>query len=300
METSGEGPGEAREQVSGAPEGRRRWLELPPIPLARERLLALREQFAIQALGGLGEYLEVLGPVLQERGVDTCLALIKRYSPGQRRAPLSPGGTHLPRRPAPEARQAGGVPVQSVGTSTASSAAGGGGERGREREGEWEEGEAPRGPGSAMWAPLESLLVLTDVLRLVCSLTAHRKFAGAFVDKGGVQLVLGLPRVQHTWTSIAVCLFGLASLLVWPLSPGYGSWYGPSLLGVPQCYAFSVPSPTPWHAPSCLVCPLSPGTTIVWYLVDGARRHVVGPHPGLGFSLHSSCCPKSGLGLSVG
>lgn len=41
-------------------------------------LAKLREKFCIQCLVILGEYVEVLGPVLHEKGVDVCLALLQR------------------------------------------------------------------------------------------------------------------------------------------------------------------------------------------------------------------------------
>ncbi|XP_051137057.1 DDB1- and CUL4-associated factor homolog 1 [Andrographis paniculata] len=41
-------------------------------------LAKLREKFCIQCLVFLGEYVEVLGPVLHEKGVDVCLALLQR------------------------------------------------------------------------------------------------------------------------------------------------------------------------------------------------------------------------------
>ncbi|KAG9440226.1 hypothetical protein H6P81_020391 [Aristolochia fimbriata] len=48
--------------------------------LDEEVLRQLRERYCIQSLEILGEYLEVLGPVLHEKGVDVCLALLQRYS----------------------------------------------------------------------------------------------------------------------------------------------------------------------------------------------------------------------------
>ncbi|GAA0175766.1 hypothetical protein LIER_28879 [Lithospermum erythrorhizon] len=48
--------------------------------LDSDSLSKLREKFCIQCLIILGEYVEVLGPVLHEKGVDVCLALLQRSS----------------------------------------------------------------------------------------------------------------------------------------------------------------------------------------------------------------------------
>lgn len=101
----------------------------------------------MQCLEKMGEYLEVLGPVLHERGVDVCLALLQR---------------------------------QSKKDSTSR----------------------------------KDMTMLSDVLKLVCSLAAHRKFASLFVDRGGVQQLLAAPRVPQTLTGISLCVFALASLQV--------------------------------------------------------------------------------------
>lgn len=89
--------------------------------------------------------LEVLGPVLHERGVDVCLALLQR-------------------RP---------------------------------------KDNNPK-----------ELAMLSDVLKLICALAAHRKFAALLVDRGGVQQLLATPRVPQTLTGISLCLFAFASLQV--------------------------------------------------------------------------------------
>ena len=110
-----------------------------------ESVAALRERYCVQCLEKMGEYLEVLGPVLHERGVDVCLALLQR-------------------RP---------------------------------------KDNNPK-----------ELVMLSDVLKLICALAAHRKFAALFVDRGGVQQLLATPRVPQTLTGISLCLFALASLQV--------------------------------------------------------------------------------------
>ncbi|CAM6107327.1 unnamed protein product [Calypogeia fissa] len=109
-----------------------------------ESLASLRERYCVQCLEKMGEYLEVLGPVLHERGVDVCLALLQRLSKDS--------------------------------------------------------------------ASVKDMTMLSDVLKLVCSLAAHRKFASLFVDRGGVQQILAAPRVPQTLTGISLCLFALASL----------------------------------------------------------------------------------------
>ncbi|MCO5586882.1 hypothetical protein L7F22_040827 [Adiantum nelumboides] len=104
-------------------------------------LLKLRERYSVQCLERLGEYLEVLGPVLHERGVDVCLALLQRES-------LSTKDTTM----------------------------------------------------------------LLEMLKLICALAAHRKFSALFVDKGGVQQILAVPRLPQTYTGVSLCLFAFASV----------------------------------------------------------------------------------------
>jgi HIV-1 Vpr-binding protein len=111
-----------------------------------ESLSGLRQRYCVQCLERMGEYLEVLGPVLHERGVDVCLALLQRHSKDS--------------------------------------------------------------------TSLKEMVMLSDVLKLVCALAAHRKFASIFVDRGGVQILIGAPRVPQTLTGISLCLFALASLQV--------------------------------------------------------------------------------------
>lgn len=107
-----------------------------------DSLAKLREKFCIQSLVILGEYVEVLGPVLHERGVDVSLALLQRSS--------------------------------------------------KHKE----------------------TTLLPDVLKLICTLAAHRKFAALFVDRGGMQKLLAVPRVSQTFFGLSSCLFTIGSLQV--------------------------------------------------------------------------------------
>ncbi|XP_048494983.1 DDB1- and CUL4-associated factor homolog 1 isoform X3 [Beta vulgaris subsp. vulgaris] len=109
-----------------------------------DTLAQQREKFCIQCLVLLGEYVEVLGPVLHEKGVDVCLALLLRHSRGKKES--------------------------------------------------------------------EILSFLPDVLKLICALAAHRKFAAVFVDRGGIQKLLAVPRVLHTFFGLSSCLFTIGSL----------------------------------------------------------------------------------------
>ncbi|KAJ4826144.1 hypothetical protein Tsubulata_030551 [Turnera subulata] len=109
-----------------------------------ESLAQMREKYCIQCLETLGEYVEVLGPVLHEKGVDVCLALLQR-SHKQKEA------------------------------SKASA-------------------------------------LLPDVMKLICALAAHRKFAALFVDRGGIQKLLATPRVEQTFFGLSSCLFTIGSL----------------------------------------------------------------------------------------
>lgn len=110
------------------------------------QLLQLREKYSIQCLQILGEYVEALGPVLHEKGVDVCLALLQR----------------------------------SI----------------NDKEG------------------CGYFLLLPDVLKLICALAAHRKFAALFVDRGGIQKILSVPRVTQTYTALSASLFTFGSLQV--------------------------------------------------------------------------------------
>ncbi|XP_074276417.1 DDB1- and CUL4-associated factor homolog 1 [Silene latifolia] len=103
-----------------------------------------REKFCIQCLEILGEYVEVLGPVLHEKGVDVCIALLLQYSMDKKESEV---GSFLP-----------------------------------------------------------------DVLKLICALAAHRKFAAVFVDRGGIQKLLEVPRVMQTFFGLSSCLFTIGSL----------------------------------------------------------------------------------------
>ncbi|KAM0874843.1 hypothetical protein ACQ4PT_037177 [Festuca glaucescens] len=109
-----------------------------------EQLLQLREKYSILCLQVLGEYVEALGPVLHEKGVDVCLALLQR-----------------------------GIKDQE---------------------------------GCGHFA------LLHEILRLICALAAHRKFAALFVDRGGIQKILSVPRITQTYTALSACLFTFGSL----------------------------------------------------------------------------------------
>ncbi|KAG6698391.1 hypothetical protein I3843_08G018000 [Carya illinoinensis] len=112
--------------------------------LDSESLAQLREKYCIQCLEILGEYVEVLGPVLHEKGVDVCLSLFQRSS--------------------------------------------------RHNEGS------------------KVAILLTDVMKLICALAAHRKFAALFVDRGGMQKLLAVPRDAQTFFGLSSCLFTIGSL----------------------------------------------------------------------------------------
>ncbi|KAL3587282.1 hypothetical protein D5086_014149 [Populus alba] len=109
-----------------------------------ESLAQLREKYCIQCLEILGEYVEVLGPVLHEKGVDVCLALLQR---------------------------------------------------------------SYKHKGSSM-----AVTLLPDVMKLICALAAHRKFAALFVDRSGMQKLLSIPRVDETFFGLSSCLFTIGSL----------------------------------------------------------------------------------------
>lgn len=111
-----------------------------------ESLAQMREKFCIQCLEILGEYVEVLGPVLHEKGVDVCLALLQRSSKYEDASKVS--------------------------------------------------------------------MLLSDVMKLICALAAHRKFAALFVDRGGMQKLLAVPRVTQTFFGLSSCLFTIGSLQV--------------------------------------------------------------------------------------
>ncbi|KAL3498190.1 hypothetical protein ACH5RR_040922 [Cinchona calisaya] len=112
--------------------------------LDSDSLAKLREKFCIQCLIILGEYVEVLGPVLHEKGVDVCLALLQRSSKHKEISKVA--------------------------------------------------------------------LLLPDVLKLICALAAHRKFAALFVDRGGMQKLLVAPRVPQTYFGLSSCLFTIGSI----------------------------------------------------------------------------------------
>ena len=112
----------------------------------REDIAKLREKYCIQCLESLGEYVEVLGPVLHEKGVDVCLVLLQRNL------------KHT--------------------------------------------------------EPSEVAKLLPDIMKLICALAAHRKFAALFVDRGGMQKLLAVPRVSQTFFGISSCLFTIGALQV--------------------------------------------------------------------------------------
>lgn len=109
-------------------------------------LAQLREKYCIQCLEILGEYVEVLGPVLHEKGVDVCLALLHQNSKHREASKIA--------------------------------------------------------------------LLLPDVMKLICALAAHRKFAALFVDRGGMQKLLAVPRMAQTFFGLSSCLFTIGSLQV--------------------------------------------------------------------------------------
>lgn len=111
-----------------------------------DSLAQLREKYCIQCLETLGEYVEVLGPVLHEKGVDVCLALLQRNSRHTEASKVA--------------------------------------------------------------------MLLPDVMKLICALAAHRKFAALFVDRGGMQKLLAVPRVAQTYFGLSSCLFTIGSLQV--------------------------------------------------------------------------------------
>ncbi|PPR90867.1 hypothetical protein GOBAR_AA29811 [Gossypium barbadense] len=98
----------------------------------------------VECLETLGEYVEVLGPVLHEKGVDVCLALLQRSSK-----------------------------IEEASKATS---------------------------------------LLPDVMKLICALAAHRKFAALFVDRGGMQKLLAVPRVAQNCFGLSSCLFTIGSL----------------------------------------------------------------------------------------
>ncbi|XP_010525846.1 PREDICTED: DDB1- and CUL4-associated factor homolog 1-like isoform X1 [Tarenaya hassleriana] len=115
-------------------------ISLPDI----ESLALLQEKYCIQCLEILGEYVEVLGPVLHEKGVDVCILLLQRNSKRDKSSKVSP--------------------------------------------------------------------LLPDVMKLICALAAHRKFAAMFVDRGGIQKLLAVPRINETFFGLSSCLYTIGSL----------------------------------------------------------------------------------------
>ncbi|KAJ7958685.1 DDB1- and CUL4-associated factor-like 1 [Quillaja saponaria] len=109
-----------------------------------QTLAQLREKYCIQCLETLGEYVEVLGPVLHEKGVDVCLALLQQNSKHKEASKVA--------------------------------------------------------------------MLLPDVMKLICALAAHRKFSALFVDRGGMQKLLAVPRIAQTFFGLSSCLFTIGSL----------------------------------------------------------------------------------------
>lgn len=58
------------------------------------------------------------------------------------------------------------------------------------------------------------MLLLPDILKLICALAAHRKFAALFVDRGGMQRLLAVPRNIQTFLGLSSCLFTIGSIQV--------------------------------------------------------------------------------------
>ncbi|KIY96542.1 HIV-1 Vpr-binding protein [Monoraphidium neglectum] len=74
-------------------------------------------------------------------------------------------------------------------------------------------GGGARGGGGGGGAAAQRLgWLMHEALQVVCSLLAHRKFAELLVEAGGVQLLLALPRNQHSYPGLSLALFGLAAL----------------------------------------------------------------------------------------
>lgn len=99
---------------------------------------ALREMYTVLCMSILGEYLQVLGPVLSEKGIPVCITLLKRPD----------------------------VYFQFI------------------------------------------------VLKTLATFFAHKKFCTLFVDAGGLQVLLEVPRVSHTVGGIAIALYGLMGIQV--------------------------------------------------------------------------------------
>ncbi|KAI3983890.1 hypothetical protein MKX01_011598 [Papaver californicum] len=109
-------------------------------------LFQLRQKYCIQCLGKLGEYVGVLGPILHEKGVDVCLALLQRSS--------------------------------------------------KDRE------------------LSKTMVLLPDLLNLICAVGAHLKLLAQFVDRGGMQLLLAVPRVALIFSGLSSCLLTIGPLHV--------------------------------------------------------------------------------------
>ncbi|RUS16228.1 hypothetical protein BC938DRAFT_476653, partial [Jimgerdemannia flammicorona] len=59
--------------------------------------------------------------------------------------------------------------------------------------------------------PLDKFM-LNELLRMLCSFFAHRRLANDFVQRGGVQCILRVPRNTYLSEGVALCLLGLANI----------------------------------------------------------------------------------------
>lgn len=55
------------------------------------------------------------------------------------------------------------------------------------------------------------MVLLPDLLKLICAVGAHRKFSAQFVDRGGMQLLLAVPRVALTFSGLSSWLLTIGS-----------------------------------------------------------------------------------------
>ncbi|KAG2449728.1 hypothetical protein HYH02_005255 [Chlamydomonas schloesseri] len=159
-----------------------------PLPALRR----LRLQYCAALLGAVGEYLDALGPVLAERGVEALLELLRRG------AGMAPG----PGTAAAAAAAATSAGAGVVGTEGRNSGGGGGAA-----------GAAAGGAaaGGAVGAPPPDYRLLYDALGACVALTAHRRFSEQLVEAGGVELLLAMPRNPHTYSGLAMMLYSLAA-----------------------------------------------------------------------------------------
>jgi DDB1- and CUL4-associated factor 1 len=64
----------------------------------------------------------------------------------------------------------------------------------------------------ALWSVFDPVLMALDTLQYVAELLAHKKFASVFVDRGGLQLLLEIPKQSYVSGGVALCFYGLASI----------------------------------------------------------------------------------------